>query len=132
MQATGLTALLPPWTAEKGKLFENLADAAVRVRIKKEIAQEKTDCENMGQLAGLKEILIGQLKQPENRKYAGKRLSEIATPMGKDWPDAAMDLILSEHTRVETTYCMMSEDNGQLQLRQPWMKFGIDGPGWMR
>jgi N-acyl-D-aspartate/D-glutamate deacylase len=49
--------------------------------------------------------------------------------MGKDWQDAAMDLILSEHTRVETTYFLMSEDNVQLQLRQPWMKFGIDGPG---
>ena len=59
--------------------------------------------------------------------YAGKRLNEIATMMGKDWRDAAMDLILSEHTRVGTLYFLMSEDNIKLQLRQPWMKFGIDG-----
>jgi dihydroorotase/N-acyl-D-amino-acid deacylase len=127
--ATGLTSVLPPWTAENGKLFDNLADPATRERIRREMAQEKTDWENMGQLAGPENILITRLNQPENQKYAGKRLNEIAALMNKDWRDAAMDLILSEHRRVETIYFLMSEDNVQLQLRQPWMKFGIDGPG---
>jgi N-acyl-D-amino-acid deacylase len=66
---------------------------------------------------------------PANKQLAGKRLSEIAAMQNKDWRDAAMDLILSEHRRVETTYFLMSEDNVQLQLRQPWMKIGVDGPG---
>jgi dihydroorotase/N-acyl-D-amino-acid deacylase len=127
--ATGLTSVLPPWTAENGKLFDNLADPATRERIRREMAQEKTDWENMGQLAGPENILITRLNQPENQKYAGKRLNEIAALMKKDWRDAAMDLILTEHRRVETIYFLMSEDNVQLQLRQPWMKFGIDGPG---
>jgi len=127
--ATGLTSVLPPWTAENGKLFDNLADPATRERIKREMAQEKTDWENMGILAGPENILISRLAQPENQKYAGKRLNEIAALMHKDWRDAAMDLILTEHRRVETTYFLMSEDNVQLQLRQPWIKFGIDGPG---
>jgi dihydroorotase/N-acyl-D-amino-acid deacylase len=127
--ATGLTSVLPPWTAENGKLFDNLADPAARERIRREMAQEKTDWENMGQLAGPENILITRLNQPENQKYAGKRLNEIAALMNKDWRDTAMDLILSEHRRVETIYFLMSEDNVQLQLRQPWIKFGIDGPG---
>ena len=127
--ATGLTSVLPPWTAENGKLFDNLADPTARERIKQEMAQEKTSWENMGQLAGPENILITRLNQPENQQYAGKRLNEIAAMMHKDWRDAAMDLILSEHRRVETIYFLMSEDNVQLQLRQPWIKFGIDGPG---
>jgi N-acyl-D-amino-acid deacylase len=127
--ATGLTSVLPPWTAENGKLFDNLADPKIRARIKAEIAQLNTDWENMGQLAGPEGILISRLEKPENQKYSGKRLNEIAALMGKDWPDAAMDLILTEHRRVETTYFLMSEDNVQLQLRQPWMKFGVDGGG---
>lgn len=127
--ATGLTAVLPPWTAENGKLFDNLADPAIRERVKREIAQPKTDWENLGQLAGPEGILIARLNQPQNQPYAGKRLSEIAAMMHKDWRDAAMDLILSEHRRVEAIYFLMSEDNIQLQLRQPWIKFGIDGPG---
>jgi len=56
-------------------------------------------------------------------------MNEIAAMMNKDWRDAAMDLIVSEHRRVDTIYFLMSEDNVQLQLRQPWIKFGIDGPG---
>jgi dihydroorotase/N-acyl-D-amino-acid deacylase len=127
--ATGLTSVLPPWTAENGKLFDNLADPAKRDRIRREMGQEKTDWENMGQLAGPENILITRLLQPENQKYAGHRLNEIAAMMNKDWRDAAMDLILSEHRRVETIYFLMSEDNVQLQLRQAWIKFGIDGPG---
>ncbi|HZS53528.1 MAG TPA: D-aminoacylase [Bryobacteraceae bacterium] len=127
--ATGLTAVLPPWTAENGKLFENLADPATRERIKREMAQEKTDWENLGQLAGPEGILVLKLDKPENQKYVGKRMNEIASMMGKDWRDAAMDLILSERTRVATMYFLMSEDNIKLQLRQPWIKFGLDAAG---
>lgn len=127
--ATGLTSVLPPWTAEDGKLFDNLADPAKRERIKQEMADPKSTWENMGQLAGPENILVARLMQPENQQYAGRRLDEIARMMKKDWRDAAMDLILTEHRRVDTIYFLMSEDNVQLQLRQPWIKFGIDGPG---
>ncbi len=126
---TGLTAVLPPWTAADGKLFDNLADPAVRARIRAEIQSDKTEWENMGQLAGPDGILIVGIDKDENKQYVGKRLSEIASMMHKDWMDAAMDLILSEHRRVETIYFMMSEDNVKLQLKQPWIKIGTDAAG---
>jgi dihydroorotase/N-acyl-D-amino-acid deacylase len=126
---TGLTAVLPPWTAADGKLFDNLADPAVRAKIRAEIQSDKTDWENMGQLAGPDGILIVGIDKDENKQYVGKRLSEIATMMHKDWMDAAMDLILSERRRVETIYFMMSEDNVKLQLKQPWIKIGTDASG---
>src|SRR5262249_36404916 len=56
-------------------------------------------------------------------------LSEIAQMMGKDYLDAAMDLILSERRRVETIYFLMNEDNVALQLQQRWMKIGTDAAG---
>jgi len=127
--ATGLTSVLPPWAAANGKLFDNLADAKMRLKMKAEMAQPKTDWENMGQLAGPEGILVSRLNKPENAAFAGKRLSEIARMRHKDWRDAAMDLILSEHTRVETTYFMMSEANVKLQLQQSWMKIGTDATG---
>jgi N-acyl-D-amino-acid deacylase len=127
--ATGLTACFPPWTAADGKLFDNLADAGVRAKIKAEMAQTVTEWENMGQLAGPENILIVALAKAENQGFNGKRLSEIARMQNKDWRDAAMDLVLSEHRRVETMYFMMSEDNLALQLKQPWMKIGTDSVG---
>jgi N-acyl-D-amino-acid deacylase len=126
---TGLTAVLPPWTAADGKLFDNLADPLVRVKIRAEMQSQKTEWENMGQLAGPENILIVGIDKDENKQYVGKRLAEVAKMMNKDWMDAAMDLILSEHKRVETIYFLMSEDNVKLQLQQPWIKIGTDSAG---
>jgi N-acyl-D-aspartate/D-glutamate deacylase len=61
--ATGLTSVLPPWTSQDGKLFENLADRSQRERIKREMVQEKSDWENMGQLAGPENIMVVGVKQ---------------------------------------------------------------------
>jgi N-acyl-D-amino-acid deacylase len=127
--ATGLTSVLPPWASADGKLFDNLADPQVREKLKIEMAKSETDWENMGQLAGAEGILVIGLSKPENQAYAGKRLSEIATMQNKDWRDAAMDLILSEHTRVGTIYFLMSEENLKLQMREPWMTIATDGGG---
>ncbi len=127
--ATGLTACFPPWTAADGKLFDNLADPAVREKIKAEMGQAANDWENMGQLAGPEAILIVGLQKPENKAFSGKRLSEIAAAQHKDWRDAAMDLVLTERRRVETIYFLMNADNLALQLRQPWIKMGTDSAG---
>ncbi len=126
---TGLTAVLPPWASADGKLFDNLADPAMRARIHAEVAHQTTPWESMGQLATPEGILLLGLEKPENKKYAGKRLSEVAAAENKDWLDAAMDLILSERQRISTIYFLMSEDNVRLQLRQPWIKIGTDASG---
>jgi dihydroorotase/N-acyl-D-amino-acid deacylase len=126
---TGLTACLPPWASEGGKLFDNIADATMRARIRAEILSPTSSWENLCDLAGPDGVLIASVETPEMKQYAGKRLSEIASAMGKDWVDAALDLILAERRRVETIYFLMSEDNVKLQLLQPWMKFGTDAGG---
>jgi N-acyl-D-amino-acid deacylase len=126
---TGLTACLPPWASAGGRLFENLADPALRARIRGEILSGKTEWENLGELATPEGVLIAGARAEANKRYVGKRLSEIAAMMGKDWIDAAMDLILADRSRVETIYFLMSEENIRLQLRQPWIKFGTDAGG---
>jgi dihydroorotase/N-acyl-D-amino-acid deacylase len=127
--ATGLTSCLPPWTSADDKLFENLADAATRATIRAEIENPTTEWENLCELATPQGVLISSLMQPANRPHAGKRLSDIATAMNKDWITTVMDLILSERRRVETTYFLMTEENIALQMRRPWMKFGTDASG---
>jgi N-acyl-D-amino-acid deacylase len=127
--STGLSACLPPWASADGKLYENLKDPEMRARIHDEILNQKTEWENMGQLATPENMLILGLLRPENQKYAGKRLSEIAADMGKDWVDTAIDLLLSEGQRIGTIYFMMTEENLALQMQQPWIKFGTDASG---
>jgi N-acyl-D-amino-acid deacylase len=127
--ATGLTSCLPPSFSAEGKLYDNLASADIRAKIHQEVAHPTSDWENLCELATPGGVLITSLRKAENQPYIGKRLSEIAQMKHEDYLDAAMDLILSEHGRVETTYFLMSEDNVKLQLRQPWMKFGTDAAG---
>lgn len=127
--ATGLTSCLPPSFSAEGKLFDNLASAATRAAIHREVEHPTSEWEDMCTLATPAGVLITSLRAPENQPYIGRRLSEIAQMKGEGYLDAAMDLILSEHNRVETTYFLMNEDNVKLQMQQPWMKFGTDAGG---
>jgi len=68
-------------------------------------------------------------QKPENRQYAGKRLSEIASARGQHWVDAMIDLIADEGHSIGTIYFKMSEENLALQLRQPWVKVSTDAGG---
>ena len=126
---TGLSACTPPWASEDGKLIPNLQNPETRAKIKAEMQNPNTDWENLCQLAGPQGVLVLGLTKPENAQYAGKRLGEIATMMGKAWDDAAMDLLISERQRIGTVYFLMSEENVKLNLAQPWMKFGTDAGG---
>ncbi len=125
---TGLSVCLPPWVSADGKLFDNLKDSAIRTKIHAEMLAPARDWENLCQQATPEGVLITQTRS-ENQQYQGKRLSEIAQMMHKDWAEAAMDLIASEDRRVETMFFVASEDNLKLQLRQPWIKFGTDASG---
>jgi N-acyl-D-amino-acid deacylase len=127
--ATGLTSCLPPSYSAEGKLFDNLASADARAKIHAEVEHPTSDWEDMCGLATPAGVLITSLRRPENQQYIGKRLGEIAQMKGTNYLDAAMDLILSERNRVETTYFLMNEDNVKLQLQQPWMKIGTDAGG---
>jgi N-acyl-D-amino-acid deacylase len=127
--ATGLSACFPPWASADGKLFDNLADAEMRRRIRAEMDRDTSEWENLCRLAGPEGVLLLYFEKPENARFIGKRLSEAASIMGKDWEEAAMDLVASDHRRVETAFFLMSEENVRTSLRQPWMKIGTDADG---
>lgn len=126
---TGLSACLPPWASEDGKLYENITDPAIRQRIRTEILGGGTDWENLCSLSTPAGTLVLGLQKPENKRYVARRLSEIATTEGKHWVETIMDLLISEQQRIGTIYFMMSEENVKLQMKQPWMKFGTDAGG---
>ena len=126
---TGLTACFPPWASANGRLFDNLADDEVRARIRSEIESRTESWENLCALATPSGVLVLGVDKPENRKYAGRYLGDIAAEMDRDWIDAAMELVLAERQRVGTIYFLMSEENLSLQMQQSWIKFGTDAGG---
>ncbi|HLH74583.1 MAG TPA: D-aminoacylase [Chloroflexota bacterium] len=121
---TGLSAVLPGWAFERGKLYDNLADPATRARIRADVLREPR-----AERADPEIIMPIGFQRPEHQVYVGKRLSEIAAMRGQDWLDAACDLILAERQRISTIYFLISEDNLAPQLRQPWIKISTDAGG---
>jgi N-acyl-D-amino-acid deacylase len=128
---TGLSACLPPWASADGRLYENLRDPAMRARIRAEVVSpEPKEWEDLCTLSTPGGVLLLGLRRPENERWIGMRLGEVATARGDDhWVDAAIDLLISEEQRIGTIFFMMSEENVALKMAQPWMKFGTDAGG---
>ena len=127
---TGLSAILPTWTAEGGRLYDRLRDADVRRRVRDFLEGRVVDTgmgvETRGGAHGI--MPVGFLR-PEHQAYVGKRLDEIADMRGQDWIDAALDLLIAEGQRISTFFFSMDEANLRLQVRQPWIKIATDAGG---
>jgi len=126
---TELSACLPPWASAGGKFFENLRDPEMRAKIRAEALHPPGGWEAQVTTAGPEQVMPVGFEKPENKQYAGKRLSEIAAMRGQVWVDAVIDLLISEEQRPFTIYFKMSEENIRLQLRQPWNKISTDAWG---
>jgi N-acyl-D-aspartate/D-glutamate deacylase len=126
---TGLASILPPWAAAEGKFFENLRDPEMRAKIRAEALNPTGGWEAMVDLCGPEGVMPVGFQQAENKQYVGKRLSDIAAMRGQEWPDAAIDLFLSEQQRISTIYFMMAEENVRRQLQLPWITIGTDAGG---
>ncbi len=130
---TGMLTMLPPWAEEGGKVFERLRYPAERAKIAEAVRSatdlESVDWANFGNVAGPENVLIAGPSHPDNRKYAGRWLSDIAAERGTDWVDAVIDILATEGHNVSAIYRMMSEENLVTQLQQPWMKVSTDAAG---
>ncbi|MFL5627980.1 MAG: amidohydrolase family protein [Ktedonobacteraceae bacterium] len=126
---TGLDSVLPPWVAEGGTFFETLADSSVQERVRAEVFASAGEWEAMARGIGPEGVMPVGFEQPQNRQYAGRRLSEIASLRGQHWLDAVIDLLLAERQRIFTIYFSMDEANVALGLRQPWVKISTDAGG---
>ncbi len=133
---TGLDSVLPPWIAEGGAYFENLANPEIQQRIRAETLKPSGDWEAMGNNIGPEGIMPIGFTRPENLQYTGKRLTEIASMRNQHWLDSVIELLLSERQRIFTIYFSMDEANVARGLRQPWVKVSTDAggldPAWAR
>jgi N-acyl-D-aspartate/D-glutamate deacylase len=129
---TGLAAGLPPTAAEGGLdgLLRRLRDPAERRKIRAEIENPTLGYENLFRgTGGADGVLIAGVRTEANRKYQGKRLSEVAAMRGVDPVTAMFDLLVEENGSVDTVYFSMSEDDVRLAMTQPWVSFNCDAAG---
>jgi dihydroorotase/N-acyl-D-amino-acid deacylase len=91
-----------------------------------EIHARDAGYENLCEAATPQNVMVVGFKKPEYQQFEGKRLSEIATAMSKDWAEVIIDLNVAEELGLGELLFLMSEENIKKQIRLPWMKFGTD------
>jgi dihydroorotase/N-acyl-D-amino-acid deacylase len=118
---------IPDWAAEEGKLLDNLKNPDARARILREMADPNGAplCQREGPQA----YMIAGFRKPEYAKYEGKLLSDIATDLGKPWPETVVELITTEGRDLSKINFTMSEDNVKMQIKWPWVIIGTDAGG---
>lgn len=115
---TGADTMLPAWVREGGleAAIERLRDPATRARAKADMRPRDPE-----------QVLFSGFRTAALRPFAGKRLAEVARLRGDaDWRDTVIDLIVSDGSRVNTVFFIMSEGNVRRQVGLPWMTFGSD------
>jgi N-acyl-D-amino-acid deacylase len=117
---------IPPRYSEGGRLLENLKDPALRATMVAEIMARDAGYENLCEIATPENVMVVGFRKPELRRFEGKRLSEIAEALGKNWAEVIIDLNVEEGLGLGELLFLMSEENIRLQLQQPWIKFGTD------
>lgn len=127
--ATALHSAVPPWFHDGGieKLFDRLEDPAVRAEVRKAIAADSDEWENLYLASGGADgVLILSCRNPELRHYQARTLADIAAEAGADPIDAMVDLILRDRAYIGAAYFIISEDNLRRQIQLPWVSVGSD------
>jgi N-acyl-D-aspartate/D-glutamate deacylase len=122
----GWSAFFPVWAREGGneEFAERLRDPETRERIKRDpdfIAWSKEH-------GGWDGIVLARAFRPENKKYEGMRVSEIAKLRGDADPaDTCIALMANDGGLIRGIFHTMSEDDVRLVMRQPWVAVASDG-----
>jgi N-acyl-D-aspartate/D-glutamate deacylase len=127
---TGLGMVLPPKFLE-GTTAERVArlrDPKSRAELH-EIMEGRPGWETSWRntQGGAHGVMVATVFKPENKKYEGKRMDDVAKMMGKDPVDAVADLLADEEMAPYAVYFIMNDADVKLAMQQPWLGIGSDG-----
>ncbi len=122
----GWSAFFPVWAREGGpqKFAEILRDPAMRRKIK----EDKDFRTWVMEHGGWDGIVLGRARKPENKKFEGMRIAEIAKVRGDEDPaDTCIALMSDEGGTITGMFHTMSEEDVRLVMKQPWVSIASDG-----
>lgn len=116
---TDLDVVLPDWAQEGAALAEcaRLKDAHERTRIIDELNASERDWST---------VMIGGTWAPENKKYSGKRVSEIVESAGKTVGELVCAILEADGCKTGAFFFGMSEENLAKIYSKPWIVPGSD------
>jgi dihydroorotase/N-acyl-D-amino-acid deacylase len=122
----GWSAFFPVWAREHGpqKFAAMLKDPAVRAKIK----QDRDFQTWVSEHGGWEGVVMGRARQPQNKKYEGMRIPQIAKLRGDtDFADTCIELMAEEGGVISGMFHTMSEADVREVMRKPWVAVASDG-----
>jgi N-acyl-D-amino-acid deacylase len=127
-----LASIIPPWAHEGGSaaLIGRLKDPSLRPRLEREILNgiPGSDWYNhytaTGDWSGM---LLVSLRNPEYKRFQGKRMNEVISTLGKPPVDVLFELLIQNGGSVSTIYFHHSEEDMRAALKHPLVSVGSDG-----
>ena len=122
----GWSAFFPVWAREGGPqaFAAALKDPATRQKIKQD-KDFQTWVHEHGSWEG---IVLGRARQPQNKKFEGMRIAQIAKLRGDADPaDTCLALMAEENGTIAGIFHTMSEEDVRLVMKQPWVAIASDG-----
>ena len=104
-------------------LIQRLKDPALRPRLENEINHGIAGTnwyDHYTATGGWEGMLLVSLKNPEYKRFQGKRMNEVIQAMGKPGIDTLFDLLIHNNGSVPTVYFHHSEEDMRYALKQPW------------
>jgi N-acyl-D-amino-acid deacylase len=120
------SAFFPVWAREEGpKAFASiLTNPAMRQKIK----QDKDFQTWVNEHGSWEGIVLGRARQPQNKKYEGMRIAQIAKLRSDADPaDTCLAIMAEEGGTVSGIFHAMSEQDVRLVMKQPWVAIASDG-----
>ncbi|MCL6580896.1 MAG: D-aminoacylase [Firmicutes bacterium] len=108
--ATGLAALLPPWTQREGRqaCLGLLRDPAAREKVRWDLGRPQAGWPNLYYDAGPEGVRVAETRHLP--RHLGRSLADIARETGADPRDVLMDLLLADFDLGVTVAGMSEED----------------------
>ena len=119
--STQLVQILPPQYLAGGTagIVAALSDGAKRATLQKILEEPSDTFENLVNLVGWDKIVLSTLHLPENQKYVGKTVTEIADMQGKTPFDCACDLLIAEQCKIAMVDHITAESDIKMILQTP-------------
>ncbi len=120
---TGLANFFPLWSRDGGteKFLERLNNTSLKEKIKTYTEKKVSNLDG-----GWNGILISELKQDELKVFQGKTIKQIAEETGKDYYDAAVQLIIESENKVEISGFGMEEKSTDIIIAHPRVMIASD------
>jgi N-acyl-D-amino-acid deacylase len=118
---TDLDILFPDWAAGGGReaVLARLRDPSTRARIREALLADHDE-------AYWERVRIGSTKHPDNARFKGMPLVEVARALGLHPADAVLHLTDTDDLCTGAFFFTMSEANMWRILSQPYVMFGSD------